>query len=85
MTLVERQGVGGLLNTKMGYSNLLLGRVNMEKHYYTVRWTQPYATEYLRPYLRDMQKQLEDNIESYLEESKNYADAQALIERIKKL
>ena len=56
-----------------------------DEHLYTIRWTQPYATEYLRPYLRDLQKRLEDNIESYLKESTNYADAQAVIERIKQL
>lgn len=56
-----------------------------DEHLYTIRWTQPYATDYLRPYLRDLQKRLENNIERYLEESTNYPDAEEVIERIKQL
>ena len=53
------------------------------KYLYTIRWTQPYATEHLRPYLRGLQEQMEKVIEHYLEESTNYPDAKNLIERIK--
>ena len=53
------------------------------KHLLTIRWTQPYATDYLRPYLRNLQEKLEESIEVYLEESSNYQDAKEVIERIK--
>lgn len=56
-----------------------------DRHLFTIRWTQPYSTEYLRPYLRDLQRRMEQVIDQYLEESTNYPDAQAVIERIKKL
>lgn len=56
-----------------------------ERHLYTFRWTQPYATNQLRPYLRTLQEQLEKNIDRYLEETTNYPDAQVVINRIKQL
>jgi hypothetical protein len=56
-----------------------------DRHLYTIRWTQPYATEKLRPYLRDLQQRLEQAIDQYLEESNNYPDAKVVIDRIKKL
>jgi hypothetical protein len=53
------------------------------QHLYTIRWTQPYATDWQRPYIRGLQEQLENVIEKYLEESKNYPDADAVIKSIK--
>jgi hypothetical protein len=54
------------------------------KHLYTIRWTQPYATESLRPYLRNLQGALERSIE--VQVSRNHCpEAKQLIERIKQL
>ena len=55
------------------------------KYLYTIKWTQPYATEWQRPYMRGLQEQMEQVIEHYLEESTNYADAKVVIDRIKAL
>lgn len=54
----------------------------MNRHLYTIRWTQPYATEYQRPYLRDLQTQLEQVIEEFLELG-YFEDACAVLERIR--
>ena len=54
------------------------------RHLYTLRWTQPYSTEQLRPYLRALQLELEASIEAQLEEM-IYTEANAVIERIIKL
>jgi len=54
------------------------------KHFYTIRWTQPYATDHLRPYLRQLQEELEQMIEAQIE-CNNYTEAKAEIERIMKL
>ena len=54
------------------------------RHLYTLRWTQPYSTEQLRPYLRALQLELEASIEAQLEEM-IYTEANAVIERIMKL
>ena len=54
------------------------------RHLYTLRWTQPYSTEHLRPYLRALQLELEASIEAQLEEM-IYTEANAVIERIIKL
>ena len=51
------------------------------RHLYTLRWTQPYSTEQLRPYLRALQLELEASIEAQLEEM-IYTEANAVIERI---
>lgn len=51
------------------------------KYYYTIKWTQPYATEWQRPYLRGLQQQLEEVIENILEHSK-YDEANEIIRRI---
>jgi hypothetical protein len=51
------------------------------KYLYTIKWTQPYATNYQRPYLRGLQEQMEQVIESILEESQ-YAEANTIIKRI---
>ncbi len=58
----------------------------MKKEYlYTIRWTQPYATQYQRPYMRGLQEQMEQVVESWLEDEPDYPDAKAIIERIMKL
>jgi len=54
------------------------------KHLYTIRWTQPYATDHLRPYLRGLQEQLEQLVEHWLKDG-DYSDANKEIARIMKL
>lgn len=54
------------------------------KHLYTIRWTQPYATDRLRPYLRHLQEELEQVIETLLEH-KQFDDANDVIDRIRAL
>ena len=54
------------------------------RHLYTIRWTQQYATQHLRPFLRNLQEQLEADIERQLE-TNDFADAMAVIERIQSL
>jgi hypothetical protein len=54
------------------------------RHLYTIRWTQPYATDRLRPYLRQLQEELEQVIETLLEH-KQFDDANKVIARIKSL
>jgi len=52
------------------------------RHLYTIRWTQPYATDYLRPYLRGLQLQMETHIERRLELG-DFKEAREVIDRIK--
>jgi hypothetical protein len=54
------------------------------RHLYTIRWTQPYATDRLRPYLRHLQEELEQVIETLLEH-KQFDDAKVVIDRIRAL
>lgn len=55
----------------------------MEPRYlYTIKWTQPYATDWQRPYLRGLQEQMEQLIEHQLENG-DYTQANSIIERIK--
>jgi hypothetical protein len=51
------------------------------KYLYTIRWTQPYATDHLRPYLRNLQEQMEQVIEHQLETG-DYTLAKQEIDRI---
>lgn len=51
------------------------------KYLYTIKWTQPYATDWQRPYLRGLQEQMERLIEVQLE-SGDYSQANTIIERI---
>lgn len=51
------------------------------KYLYTIRWTQPYATDHLRPYLRSLQEQMEQVIEHKLEEG-DFSQAKQEIARI---
>ena len=55
------------------------------KHLYTIRWTQPYATDQLRPYLRQLQEEMERTVEQWLIDEPDYPDANELIDRIKLL
>lgn len=52
------------------------------EHLWTIKWTQPYATDSLRPYLRTLQEQMEQVIENMLEHS-SYTEANEVISRIK--
>jgi hypothetical protein len=52
------------------------------EHLYTIRWTQPYATQTLRPYLRGLQEAMENAIEAQVQRN-DCPEARALIERIK--
>ena len=54
------------------------------KYLYTIRWTQPYATDHLRPYLRGLHQQMEQVIEHQLEQG-DFTQAQAEIARIMSL
>jgi hypothetical protein len=54
------------------------------KYMYTIKWTQPYATQYQRPYMRSMQESVERAIEAQLER-KEWPQAKQVIERIMKL
>lgn len=51
------------------------------KYLYTIKWTQPYATDYQRPYLRGLQEQMERVIENLLEYSE-FTEANEIIRRI---
>jgi hypothetical protein len=55
------------------------------KHLYTIRWTQPYATDRLRPYLRQLQEEMEKTVEQWLTDEPDYPDARAVIDRIRAL
>jgi hypothetical protein len=55
------------------------------KHLYTIRWTQPYATDQLRPYLRHLQEEMERTVEQWLIDEPDYPDANELINRIRAL
>jgi hypothetical protein len=52
------------------------------KYLYTIKWTQPYATDWQRPYLRGLQKQMEQVIENILEQGE-YNEAREVIDRIR--
>ena len=54
------------------------------KYLYTIKWTQPYATQYQRPYMRGLQEQMEQVVELWLEDG-DYSDAKEVINRIKQL
>ena len=52
-----------------------------ERHLYTIKWTQPYATNWQRPYLRGLQEQLEQLVEHWLEDG-DFSEANEHIKRI---
>jgi hypothetical protein len=53
------------------------------KYLYTIKWTQPYATQYQRPYMRGLQEQMEQVVEHWLEDG-DFTEAREVIERIKR-
>ena len=53
------------------------------KYLYTIKWTQPYATQYQRPYMRGLQEQMEQVVEHWLEDG-DFTEAKEVIERIKR-
>ena len=54
----------------------------MKREYlYTIKWTQPYPTEQMRPYMRQLREEYEKIIEAKLER-KEFAEAQEIIKRI---
>lgn len=55
------------------------------KHLYTIHWTQPYATDQLRPYLKQLQEEMERTVEQWLIDEPDYPDANELINRIRAL
>jgi hypothetical protein len=55
-----------------------------QKYLYTIKWTQPYATDRMRPYLRDMREAVDRAIEFQLERNE-FPQAKEEIERIMKL
>jgi hypothetical protein len=54
------------------------------RHLYTLRWTQPYSTQYERPYLRSLHEAVERAIEAQVERN-DCPEARQLIERIMRL
>jgi len=54
------------------------------KHLYTLRWTQPYSTDYERPYLRQLHEAVERAIEAQVERN-DCPQAKEVIERIMRL
>ena len=56
----------------------------MNKHLYTVRWTQTYSNYKERPYLRQLHEALERAIEAQVERN-DCPEARAVIERIMQL
>ena len=52
------------------------------RHLYTIRWTQPYSTNYERPYLRQLHEAVERAIESQVARN-DCPEAKEIIERIK--
>jgi len=55
-----------------------------ERHLYTLRWTQPYATDQMRPYLRTLREALDRSIEDKLNRNE-FDQAKEVIARIIKL
>ena len=51
------------------------------KYLYTIKWTQPYATNYQRPYMRGLQQQMEQVVEHWLEDG-DFKEAKQVIARI---
>lgn len=54
----------------------------MNRYLYTIKWTQPYATDLQRPYLRGLQQQMEQVIENVLEQSE-FKEAKEVINKIR--
>ena len=57
----------------------------MKREYlYTIRWTQPYATDYMRPYLKHLREEVDRAIEAQLDRNE-FTQAKEVIERIKNM
>ena len=54
------------------------------RHLYTIKWVQPYSTNYERPYLRQLHEAVERAIEAQVERNE-CQQAKEVIERIMKL
>jgi len=55
-----------------------------QRYLYTIRWTQPYSTNYERPYLRQLHEAVERAIEAQVARNE-CPQAKQVIERIMKL
>lgn len=55
-----------------------------QRHLYTIKWTQTYATYQMRPYMRQLREEFEQMIEDRLEQ-KEFTEAQEVIKRIMSL
>jgi len=55
-----------------------------QRYLYTIRWTQPYSTNYERPYLRQLHEAVERAIEAQVTRNE-CPQAKEIIERIMKL
>jgi len=55
-----------------------------QRYLYTIRWTQPYSTNYERPYLRQLHEAVERAIEAQVARNE-CPQAKEIIERIMKL
>jgi len=55
-----------------------------QRYLYTIRWTQPYSTNYERPYLRQLHEAVERAIEAQVARNE-CPQAKEVIERIMKL
>jgi hypothetical protein len=62
----------------------LHGVIMEPKYLYTIRWTQTYATDRMRPYMRHLRNEYDQVIESKLER-KEFEDANLIIQRIMQL
>jgi len=51
------------------------------RHLYTIKWSQPYSTDYERPYLRQLHEAVERAIEAQVERNE-CPQAKEVIERI---
>jgi hypothetical protein len=54
------------------------------KYLYTIKWSQPYATNQMRPYLRQLRDDYDKVIEAQLEKQE-FAQANEVLKRIMKL
>jgi hypothetical protein len=54
------------------------------KYLWSIKWTQPYATQQMRPYMRKLRDEYEAQIEARLDRNE-FDDAKKVIERIMKL
>jgi hypothetical protein len=60
------------------------GKTMKREYLYTIRWTQPYATDYMRPYLKHLREEVDRAIEAQLDRNE-FTQAKEVIERIKNM